>query len=76
MPFDLGFELDQHRAKRLRAMKRSAGGLLLVAAAVFAATHMLTDGTGVAGYVRAAAEAAMVGGLVGLVIPAVTEVLA
>lgn len=44
-------------------MKRNAAGLLLLAAAVFVATFVLTDGTGWAGYLRAASEAAMVGGV-------------
>jgi uncharacterized membrane-anchored protein YjiN (DUF445 family) len=48
--------------RRLRAMKRVAAAFLAVAAAVFAATYAVGGGTGV-GFVRAAAEAAMVGGL-------------
>lgn len=44
-------------------MKRNAAGLLVLAAAVFVATFAFTDGTGWAGYVRAASEAAMVGGV-------------
>jgi uncharacterized membrane-anchored protein YjiN (DUF445 family) len=44
-------------------MKRSAAALLVFAAAVFIAMRLWTDGTGVAGYVEAAAEAAMVGGV-------------
>jgi len=44
-------------------MKLGAGGLLVSAAAVFAGTFLFTDGTGFAGYVRAAAEAAVVGGI-------------
>ena len=44
-------------------MKRSAAGLLVLAAAVFIATFAYTDGSGWSGYVRAAAEAAMVGGV-------------
>ncbi len=44
-------------------MKRSAAGLLVLAALVFVATFVFTEGDGWAGYVRAAAEAAMVGGV-------------
>ncbi len=44
-------------------MKRSAGGLLVLAALVFIATFLFTDGEGISGYVRAASEAAMVGGI-------------
>jgi uncharacterized membrane-anchored protein YjiN (DUF445 family) len=46
----------------LRRMKRSASGLLAVAAAIFLATFAVGDNTAV-GFVRAAAEAAMVGGV-------------
>ena len=60
---DLLASIDEKRARRLRSMKRNAAGLLLLAAAVFAATFIWTDGTGWAGYVRAASEAAMVGGV-------------
>jgi uncharacterized membrane-anchored protein YjiN (DUF445 family) len=44
-------------------MKRNAAGLLVLSALVFVATFFFTDGTGFAGYVRAGAEAAMVGGV-------------
>jgi uncharacterized membrane-anchored protein YjiN (DUF445 family) len=56
---------DPDRAKRreLRAMKARATGLLLVAAAVFIVARVVEDEHGWAGYVRATAEAAMVGGL-------------
>ena len=46
----------------LRRMKRGATGLLLAAAAVFVLTFALPD-TALVGFVRAAAEAGMVGGL-------------
>jgi uncharacterized membrane-anchored protein YjiN (DUF445 family) len=52
---------DEHALVRLRSMKRTATGLLLVAAAVYAASLQF-DGNVVA-YVRAGSEAAMVGGL-------------
>ena len=47
---------------RLRRMKTVATGLLAVAAGIFLATFALPDNTAT-GYVRAAAEAGMVGGL-------------
>ncbi len=52
---------DERSLSRLRAMKRTASGLLLVAAAVYVISVQF-DGE-VAGYVRAGSEAAMVGGL-------------
>ncbi|MDX2342956.1 MAG: DUF445 domain-containing protein [Acidimicrobiia bacterium] len=60
---DLLAGFDEIRARRLRSMKRNAAGLLVLAAAVFVATFALSDGTGGWGYVRAASEAAMVGGV-------------
>ena len=51
------------RLRALRRMKLVAGGLLLIAAIVFIACRAFTDGHGVWGYVQAAAEASMVGGL-------------
>jgi len=59
-PFDTAY--DETRARRLARAKASAGGLLVLAAIVFVATYA-TDGEGVWGYVRAASEAAMVGGV-------------
>lgn len=53
---------DERRARRLRAAKRRASGLLVLAVVVFALTF-LTSGEGIWGYVRAMAEAAMVGGV-------------
>ncbi len=47
----------------LRRMKVFAASLLVVAAAVFVVAVIVGDGQGVWGYVQAAAEAAMVGGL-------------
>jgi len=50
--------------RRLRRAKLQASALLLVAAAVYLATVLIGDGEdGWVGYVRAAAEAGMVGGL-------------
>jgi uncharacterized membrane-anchored protein YjiN (DUF445 family) len=48
-------------ANRLRRMKRSAGALLILAAALYVVS-LVVDWTGV-GYLRAGSEAAMVGGL-------------
>jgi uncharacterized membrane-anchored protein YjiN (DUF445 family) len=60
---DLLAGFDEQRARRLRRMKLTATGFLVAAAVVFIATFVFTDGTGAAGYVRAAAEAGMVGGV-------------
>ena len=54
---------DVGRAADLRRMKRRATGLLLLVTAAFALIRLTTDGDGFAGYVEAAAEAAMVGGV-------------
>jgi len=51
------------RRRALRRMKRNATGLLLAAAVVFVVCVTVGDGHGVWGYVQAAAEASMVGGL-------------
>ncbi len=52
------------RRRRLRRMKVIATAILAVAAAVYALTFIPDGGAhGVSGYVRAAAEAAMIGGL-------------
>jgi len=51
------------RQRALRRMKRNATGLLLAAAVVFVVCVTVGDGHGVWGYVQAAAEASMVGGL-------------
>ncbi len=53
---------DPARVRDLRRMKAGASGLLAAAAGVFVATFALPDSTTV-GFVRAAAEAGMVGGL-------------
>jgi uncharacterized membrane-anchored protein YjiN (DUF445 family) len=47
----------------LRAMRRVATGLLLAMTIMFVLTHLFTPDRGIWGYVRAFAEAAMVGGL-------------
>ena len=51
------------RAIELKQMKWRATGLLLAVTAVFVVVTVTTDGTGWAGYIEAAAEAAMVGGV-------------
>ncbi|MGH8962407.1 MAG: DUF445 domain-containing protein [Jatrophihabitantaceae bacterium] len=54
---------DAARLRALRRMKGTAGSLLVVAAIVYVLCRALTDRHGVWGYVQAAAEASMVGGL-------------
>ena len=60
-PSLLGLDEPQRR-RDLARMKRTATGFLLVAAALFVVTFALPD-AGWVGWVRAAAEAGMVGGL-------------
>jgi len=54
---------DRERLRALRRMKAIAAGLLVVAAIVYVLCRTLAHGHGVWGYVQAAAEASMVGGL-------------
>lgn len=54
---------DEERRVALRRMKRLAASLLLVAAAVFAVAFPLQDSVPWMGFVRAAAEGAMVGAI-------------
>ncbi|MFE6964665.1 DUF445 domain-containing protein [Agromyces sp. NPDC057679] len=54
---------DAERLAALRRMKRVATGLLVVAAAVFTVSFALQDDIAWLGYVRAAAEGAMVGAI-------------
>ncbi len=51
------------RAADLRQMKARAGALLLAVSAAFVVLSITTDDSGWAGYAKAAAEAAMVGGV-------------
>jgi uncharacterized membrane-anchored protein YjiN (DUF445 family) len=51
------------RLRALRRMKLVAGGLLVLAAIVYVVCRAVGDGHGAWGYVQAAAEASMVGGL-------------
>jgi uncharacterized membrane-anchored protein YjiN (DUF445 family) len=53
----------EERQRNLARMKRRATGLLVVMAVVFAAAHLLEPAHPWLGYVRATAEAAMVGGI-------------
>ena len=55
--------LAAERLRGLRRMKAIATGLLVLAAAVYLVCRAFTDGHGFWGYVEAAAEASMVGGL-------------
>jgi uncharacterized membrane-anchored protein YjiN (DUF445 family) len=54
---------EAERTARLRIMKRRATGLLVVMTGVFLALTLFTDDSGFWGYLRAAAEGSMVGGL-------------
>jgi uncharacterized membrane-anchored protein YjiN (DUF445 family) len=54
---------EARRVQQLRVMKRRATGLLLFMAAAFVVVTVLTDDEGWAGYLRAALEASLVGGL-------------
>ncbi|MEP7345421.1 MAG: DUF445 domain-containing protein [Gemmatimonadaceae bacterium] len=56
-------EDEAERQRRLDQMKRWATGLLLASTAIFIVTHLLEPRYPWLGYVRATAEAAMVGGL-------------
>jgi uncharacterized membrane-anchored protein YjiN (DUF445 family) len=56
-------EVAAERIRALRRMKLTAGGLLLLAALVYALCRTFGNGMAVWGYVQAAAEASMVGGL-------------
>ncbi len=55
--------ISADRARALRRMKRISGGLLLLAAAVYLVCRLVGHGKGAWGYLEAAAEASMVGGL-------------
>jgi uncharacterized membrane-anchored protein YjiN (DUF445 family) len=55
--------IGAERLRALRRMKLVAGGLLLLAAAVYVLCRAVGDGDGGWGYLQAAAEASMVGGL-------------
>jgi len=54
---------DEEKRVRLRAMKRNATGMLIAAAVVFVIARLLEARWPWVGYIRATAEASMVGGL-------------
>jgi len=54
---------DRERLRALRRMKAIAAGLLIAAAIVYLLCRTLAHGRGFWGYVQAAAEASMIGGL-------------
>jgi len=54
---------EEERARRLASMKRTASGMLVGCAAVFLVARLLEARWPWLGYIRATAEAAMVGGL-------------
>ncbi|HEV3354949.1 MAG TPA: DUF445 domain-containing protein [Acidimicrobiales bacterium] len=54
---------QRERERQLRKMKHRATGMLVVMTVFFVLITVLTDGTGVWGYLQALAEASMVGGL-------------
>jgi uncharacterized membrane-anchored protein YjiN (DUF445 family) len=58
-----GAPLSAERLRALRRMKLIAGGLLVLAAAVYLLCRTVGHGRGAWGYFEAAAEASMVGGL-------------
>ncbi|MGN6607016.1 MAG: DUF445 domain-containing protein [Jatrophihabitans sp.] len=55
--------MDRSRIVALRRMKATAAGLLVLAAVVYAVCHWVGHSRGAWGYLEAAAEASMVGGL-------------
>ena len=54
---------EQERQRQLDRMKRRATGLLVLMGAVFVATSILLPRYGWLGYIRALAEASLVGGI-------------
>ena len=54
---------DEDRIAQLRKARRRATGLLIATFLLLIATHLFTDGTGFWGFVQAAAEAGVVGGI-------------
>jgi uncharacterized membrane-anchored protein YjiN (DUF445 family) len=57
----LGYE--ERRQHELRKWKRRAGGFLLGALVVFLVSHIWGNGEGFNGFIRAASEAALIGGI-------------
>lgn len=54
---------DEERTAQLGAARRRATGLLIFTVLLFAAAHLFTDGRGFWGFVQAASEAGVVGGV-------------
>lgn len=54
---------EERRVRELRLWKRRANGFLLGALIVFLVSHFLGDDSGVNGWIRAASEAALIGGI-------------
>lgn len=63
MAIPLAAEDEERRRQDLRRMKRTATGLLVAATVVFVVTRVLEEDVAWLGYVRATAEAAMVGAI-------------
>jgi uncharacterized membrane-anchored protein YjiN (DUF445 family) len=58
-----GGSYEERRIEELRRWKRRANGFLLGALVVFVASHLFGDDTGLNGFIRAASEAALIGGI-------------
>lgn len=54
---------EERRIRELRTWKRRATGFLVGALAVFLASHLLGEDAGANGFIRAASEAALIGGI-------------
>ncbi|NNF88656.1 MAG: DUF445 domain-containing protein [Acidimicrobiia bacterium] len=54
---------DEERSAQLKKSRRRATGLLVIVVLIFIATHLFTDGRGFWGFVQAASEAGVVGGI-------------
>lgn len=58
-----GGSYEERRVEELRRWKRRANGFLLGALVVFIISHLFGDDTGLNGFIRAASEAALIGGI-------------
>lgn len=58
-----GGSYEERRVEELRRWKRRANGFLLGALVVFMISHLFGDDTGLNGFIRAASEAALIGGI-------------
>lgn len=56
-------EYEERRIRELRKWKRRATGFLVGALAVFVASHLFGEDEGINGFIRAASEAALIGGI-------------